>query len=76
MTRPVALLCLLIFGNTFAVGAVPLLLPDTGRAVGVDDFALGVLAGAFGFARLASDLPTGLLITHHLWRVLVIVAVA
>jgi MFS family permease len=76
VTRPVVLLCLLIFGNTFAVGAFPVLLPDIGRAVGVDDFALGVLAGAFGFARLASDLPAGLLITHHLRRALVIGAVA
>ena len=61
MTRPVVLLCLLIFGNTFAVGAFPVLLPDIGRAAGIDDFALGVLAGAFGFARLVSDLPAGLL---------------
>ena len=71
MTRPVVLLCLLIFGNTFAVGAFPVLLPDIGRAAGIDDFALGVLAGAFGFARLVSDLPAGLLITHHLRRALV-----
>jgi MFS family permease len=76
VTRPVVLLCLLIFGNTFAVGAFPVLLPDIGRASGVDDFALGVLAGAFGFARLASDLPAGLLITHHLRRALVIGALA
>ena len=76
MTRPVVLLCLLIFGNTFAVGAFPVLLPDIGRVVGVDDFALGVLAGAFGFARLVSDLPAGLLITHHLRRALVVGAVA
>ena len=76
MTRPVVLLCLLIFGNTFAVGAFPVLLADIGRAVGVDDFALGVLAGAFGFARLASDLPAGLLITNHLRRALVIGALA
>lgn len=76
MTRPVVLLCLLIFGNTFAVGAFPVLLPDVGRAVAIDDFALGALAGAFGFARLASDLPAGLLITHHLRRALVIGAVA
>ena len=34
MTRPVVLLCLLIFGNTFAVGAFPVLLPDIGRAAG------------------------------------------
>jgi YNFM family putative membrane transporter len=71
MTRPVVLLCLLIFGNTFAVGAFPVLLPDIARAAGIDDFALGALAGAFGFARLASDLPAGLLITHHLRRALV-----
>src|SRR5512137_2776991 len=76
VTRPVVLLCLLIFGNTFAVGAFPVLLPDIGRAAGVDDFALGVLAGAFGFARLASDLPAGLLITHHLRRALVMGALA
>jgi MFS family permease len=76
VTRPVVLLCLLIFGNTFAVGAFPVLLPDIGRAVAIDDFALGALAGAFGFARLASDLPAGLLITHHLRRALVIGAVA
>jgi len=72
VTRPVVLLCLLIFGNTFAVGAFPVLLPDIGRAVGIDDFALGALAGAFGFARLASDIPAGLVITHHLRRALVV----
>ncbi|HET9024865.1 MAG TPA: MFS transporter [Burkholderiaceae bacterium] len=72
MTRPVVLLCLLIFGNTFAVGAFPVLLPDIGRAVAIDDFALGALAGAFGFARLVSDIPAGLLITHHLRRALVL----
>jgi len=78
VTRPVVLLCLLIFGNTFAVGAFPVLLPDIGRSLGIDDFALGTLAGAFGFARLCADLPAGLLITHHLRRALVagIVAVS
>jgi MFS family permease len=72
VTRPVVLLCLLIFGSTFAVGAFPVLLPDIGRAAGIDDFALGVLAGAFGFARLLADIPAGLLITHHLRRALVV----
>ena len=72
MTRPVVLLCLLIFGNTFAVGAFPVLLADVARTVGIDDFALGVLAGAFGFARLVSDIPAGLLITHHLRQALVV----
>ena len=72
MTRPVVLLCLLIFGSTFAVGAFPVLLPDIGRATGIDDFALGVLAGAFGFARLVADIPAGLLITHHLRQALVV----
>jgi MFS family permease len=76
VTRPVVLLCFLIFGNTFAVGAFPVLLPDIGRAAGIDDFALGVLAGAFGFARLISDIPAGLLITHHLRRALVVGAIA
>jgi len=72
VTRPVVLLCLLIFGSTFAVGAFPVLLPDIGRATGIDDFALGVLAGAFGFARLVADIPAGLLITHHLRQALVV----
>jgi MFS family permease len=76
VTRPVVLLCLLIFGNTFAVGAFPVLLPDVARTVGIDDFALGVLAGAFGFARLVSDIPAGLLITHHLRQALVAGAAA
>ena len=70
MTRPVVLLCLLIFANTFSVGAFPVLLPDIGRTLGIDDFALGALAGAFGFARLAADIPAGLVITHHLRRAL------
>ena len=70
VTRPVVLLCLLIFANTFAVGAFPVLLPDIGRTTGIDDLALGSLAAAFGFARLASDLPAGLLITHHLRKAL------
>jgi MFS family permease len=75
-SRPILLLSLLIFGNTFAVGAFPVLLPDIARSTGVNDFALGALAGAFGFARLVSDLPAGLLITHHLRRALVLGALA
>jgi MFS family permease len=76
VTRPVVLLSLLIFGNTFAVGAFPVLLPDIGRTAGIDDLALGALAAAFGLARLASDVPAGLLITHHLRKALVIGALA
>src|SRR5262245_7548230 len=34
------------------------------------DWRLGVVAGAFGFARMCADLPVGMFITHHLRRAL------
>lgn len=72
MDRAVTLLCLIVFGNTFSIGAFPVLLPEIGRSAGVDDAMLGAIAGAFGLARVFADLPAGLFITHHLRRAIVL----
>lgn len=72
MDRAVALLCLIIFGNAFSIGAFPVLLPEIGRSAGVDDAMLGAIAGAFGLARVFADLPAGLFITHHLRRAIML----
>lgn len=66
--RPVFLLCVVIFVNTFSVGAFPVLLPEIGRVGGLSDVALGTIAAAFGFARMVSDIPVGLFVTNHLRR--------
>ncbi|HET7875364.1 MAG TPA: MFS transporter, partial [Methylomirabilota bacterium] len=54
-----ALLCLMAFCNTVCVGAFSPLLPEIGRAQALTDWELGILAGSFGFARMAADVPTG-----------------
>lgn len=72
MDRAAALLCLIVFGNTFSIGAFPVLLPEIGRSAGVDDVMLGAIAGAFGLARVFADIPAGLFITHHLRRAIVL----
>ena len=74
--RPVVLLCIVIFVNTFSVGAFPVLLPEIGRAGGFSDIALGIIAGAFGFARVVSDIPVGLFVTNHVRRAIVIAPAA
>jgi MFS family permease len=61
-----ALLCLVVFASTVCVGAFGPLLPEIGRAQGLPDWQLGVLAGSFGFARMAADLPAGALASRHL----------
>jgi MFS family permease len=60
------LLCLVVFSSTVCVGAFGPLLPEIARAQGLPDWQLGVLAGSFGFARMAADLPAGALATRHL----------
>lgn len=72
VTRPVALVAAITFCNTFAIGAFPVLLPDIGSEAGFDDVVLGMLAGAFGLARLIADIPAGLLIAHHLRRAMLL----
>ena len=65
-----ALLCLIGFASTICVGAFAPLLPEIGRAEALADWQLGLLAGSFGFARMAADLPVGAAATRHLGRVL------
>ncbi|HSE04034.1 MAG TPA: MFS transporter [Methylomirabilota bacterium] len=60
-----ALLCLVVFSSTVCVGAFGPLLPEIARAQGLPDWQLGLLAGSFGFARMAADLPAGALATRR-----------
>ena len=57
--------------HTFTIGAFPALLPEIALAMRLPDWQLGLLAGAFGLARMASDIPGGLLMTHHVRRALI-----
>lgn len=68
----IVLLCASIFAMTVSQGAFPALLPEIGTANGLSDSQLGIAAGAFGFARLAADLPIGVFLTRHLRRAFVI----
>jgi MFS family permease len=61
-----ALLCLVVFSSTVCIGAFGPLLPEIARAQGLPDWELGVLAGSFGLARMAADLPAGALATRRL----------
>jgi len=70
--RLIVLLCLTGATTTISIGAFPALLPELGAAGGLADWQLGAVAGAFGLARMLSNLPVGLFITHHLWRALVL----
>jgi len=60
------LLCVLLFCNTFGVGAFGPLLPEIGRTQALADWQLGMAAAAFGFARMAAAMPTGLLVARRL----------
>jgi MFS family permease len=56
------------FSNIFSGGAFPAVLPDMARSAALADWQLGLVAGAFGFARMVSDIPLGLFLTHNLRR--------
>ena len=56
--------------NTVSIGAFPALLPELGASGGLADWQLGAIAGAFGMARMLTDVPSGLFMTHHLGRAL------
>ena len=71
VTALIALLSVTIFSSTFSIGAFPAILPELGRG-GLRDWQLGVVAGAFGFARMLADVPIGLFLTHHLRRAVVL----
>jgi MFS family permease len=60
------LLCVLLFCNTFGIGAFGPLLPEIGRMQSLADWQLGMAAAAFGFARMAAAMPTGLLVARRL----------
>lgn len=70
MTSLTALLCLTTFSNLVASGAFPAVLPDIAKSAALADWQLGIVAGAFGFARMAADIPLGLFLTHNLRRAL------
>ena len=70
VTSLTALLCLTTFSNTLAGGAFPAILPDMARGAALADWQLGIVAAAFGFARMVADIPIGLFLTHHLRRAL------
>jgi MFS family permease len=60
------LLFVLLFCNTFGVGAFGPLLPEIGRSQSLPDWQLGLLASSFGFARMISALPVGALVGRWL----------
>jgi MFS family permease len=61
-----ALLCLISLCSCFSMGAFSPLLPEIGRANDLADWQLGVVAGALGFARMASAIPSGWLAGRYL----------
>ena len=60
------LLFALLFCNTFGIGAFGPLLPEIGRAQSLPDWQLGLVASAFGFARMGSAMPVGMLVVRRL----------
>ena len=70
MTSLTALLCLTTFTNIVSSGAFPAVLPDIARSAALADWQIGIVAGAFGFARMVADLPLGLFLTRNLRRAL------
>jgi MFS family permease len=65
------LLSVLLFCNTFGVGAFGPLLPEIGRAQSLPDWQLGLVASAFGFARMAAAMPVGALVARRLAATLI-----
>jgi DHA1 family multidrug resistance protein-like MFS transporter len=61
-----ALLCFISFCSCFSMGAFSPLLPEIGRAGGLADWQLGVVAGSLGFARMATAIPAGWLAGRYL----------
>jgi MFS transporter, DHA1 family, tetracycline resistance protein len=61
-----ALLCFISLFSCFSMGAFSPLLPEIGRAGALADWQLGLVAGALGFARMASAIPAGWLAGRYL----------
>jgi len=70
----IVFLCVMVGASTLSVGGFAPLLPEIGRALHLSDVALGVLAGTFGFARMAADLPAGLFLRRHLRLALILLS--
>jgi MFS family permease len=70
--RLLVLLCITTCVSTVSIGAFPALLPEVAAGRGLADWQLGAVAGAFGFARMAADIPVGLFITRQARRALVV----
>src|SRR5215813_15672068 len=70
VTSLTALLCLTTFTNIVSSGAFPAVLPDIAKSAALADWQLGLVAGAFGFARMVADIPLGLFLTRNLRRAL------
>jgi MFS family permease len=68
VTSLTALLCVITFSNLVSGGAFPAVLPDMAKSAALADWQLGLVAGAFGFARMVADVPLGLFLTHNLRR--------
>lgn len=68
----IVFLCVTVGVSTLSVGGFAPLLPEIGRALHLSDVGLGVLAGTFGFARMAADLPVGLFLRRHLRLALIL----
>jgi len=67
----VGLLSVLLLCNTFGLGGFNPLLPEIGRAQGMANWQIGLLASAFGFARMAAAMPTGAFVARRLGTALV-----
>jgi predicted MFS family arabinose efflux permease len=70
------LLCVTFFTVTFSIGAFPPLLPELGASARLSDRELGMVASAYGFARMVAAVPVGILVTRYLsWTLLAAPAV-
>jgi MFS family permease len=69
--RLLLLLCVMMGAYTFCVSSFPVLIPEVGAAFTLADWQLGIMAGAFGFARMLTDIPAGLLMAHHVRRAMI-----
>ena len=62
----VGLLSVLLFCNTFGLGGFNPLMPEIARTQGMANWQIGLLASAFGFARMAAAMPTGAFVGRRL----------
>jgi MFS family permease len=62
----IVLLCATTFASVSSGGAFPSLLPEIARETLLPDWQIGLFAGAFGFARMVTDLPAGAFVARHL----------